>query len=133
MDTKPTDLVKGLEIELLGSDTRSSARRLDELLADEFLEIGASGILYTKQDVVKILPGETRAKFTILAFQAKEITADTILAIYLVEKEFPENPLRTLSHRSSLWQRRNGGWQMIFHQGTAVGENFSKTAEEWQG
>ena len=46
--------LKGLEEELLVPTVRKSPR-LEELLADEFIEFGSSGRIYTKNDLVAVL------------------------------------------------------------------------------
>lgn len=45
-----------LEQMLLDHNVRTSRQRLDELLHDDLIEIGQSGIYYTKNDVLDLLP-----------------------------------------------------------------------------
>ncbi len=47
-----SDLIKNLEVELLQPEVRKSKERLNELLADDFFEIGESGKKYSKQDIL---------------------------------------------------------------------------------
>jgi hypothetical protein len=46
--------LKGLEESLLDPDIRKSTQ-LVELLADEFIEFGSSGRVYTRDDLVAVL------------------------------------------------------------------------------
>lgn len=112
------ELIKNLEIELLQPDVRKNTDRINELLADDFIEFGASGNKYTKNDILEHLPKLAKAKYTIYDFSAVQISPDTILATYRVEKEIVASKEKSFSLRSSLWQNRNGSWQMFFHQGT---------------
>lgn len=113
-----TDLIKNLETELLRPEVRKSKKRLDELLADDFYEIGESGKKYNKQDILNDLPKQAEVDFTIQNFNAVEISPGIILATYQIEKEIAGN--KTSSLRSSFWQNKNGKWQIIFHQGTTL-------------
>ncbi len=113
-----TELIKALELELLQPEVRKSKKRLNELIVDNFLEIGSSGRNYNKEDILNELPSQSEIKFSMKDFNAIEISVDTILATYQVEKIILESNEKTKSARSSIWQNKNGNWQMIFHQGT---------------
>ena len=116
MDASLTSLIKDLELELLRPDVRSNAARVSLLLADDFMEFGESGKSYTKADVLASLPGTGDTSYTINDFTVHELSSDIALATYLAQKESPGR--KTSSLRSSLWQKRDGRWQMVFHQGT---------------
>ena len=63
-------LVLGLEYELLSPETRHSETRLRELLADEFVEFGASGRIYDKQSIIdSLLQSEPAECFEIRDFR----------------------------------------------------------------
>jgi hypothetical protein len=117
-----TELIKALELELLQQEVRKSKERLNELIADNFLEIGSSGKSYNKQDIINELLKESETKITLKDFNTIEISLDTILATYLAEKEILGSNEKILSSRSSIWQNKNGNWQIIFHQGTNLNE-----------
>ncbi len=122
MDNQLARLIKDLEVELLQPDVRRSAGRLNELLADDFLEFGASGNRYNKHDVLKHLPKLDEVKYTVHDFATVQISPDTILATYRIEREVLDSGEKSFSLRSSLWQNRNGQWQVFFHQGTPQSE-----------
>lgn len=113
-----SEIIKALELELLKPEVRKSKERLNELIADNFLEVGSSGRNYNKQDILSELPDQSEIKFSMQDFNAIEISPDTILATYQVEKIILGSNEKTKSARSSIWQNKNGNWQMIFHQGT---------------
>lgn len=115
-----SELIKALELELLQPEVRKSKERLNELIADNFLEIGASGKNYNKQDILNKLPQQTETKLALQDFNTIEISADTILATYQVEKESEGIKEKTISSRSSIWQNKDGEWKIIFHQGTLL-------------
>ena len=103
---------------MLQPSVRKSTDRLNELLADDFLEFGASGSRYNKHDVLEHLPKLDEVKHTVHDFATVQISPDTILATYRAEKKGLDSGEKSFSLRSSLWQNRNGQWQVFFHQGT---------------
>lgn len=113
-----SELIKALELELLQPEVRKSKERLNELIADDFVEIGTSGKEYTKQDVINDLTEEPEIKFTIQNFNTIEISPDSIFATYQVEKEILGRIAKINSSRTSIWKNTDGRWQIIFHQGT---------------
>ena len=119
MDGDLSNLIYSLEIELLRPEVRSSSKRLDELLADDFREFGESGKRYTKQDVLTSLSNPAGVTFAVSEFRARELVPGIVLATYQVEKK-SDTGTSSKSLRSSLWQKRDGRWQMVFHQGTSL-------------
>jgi len=113
-------LIKALEVELLQPGVRKSSKRLNELIADNFLEIGASGKQYYKKDTIEALMEEDELKFSINNFHTVEIAPYTVLATYEVEKENLESNKILFSTRTSIWKNIDGNWQIIFHQGTTL-------------
>ncbi|GAI33223.1 unnamed protein product, partial [marine sediment metagenome] len=103
MDNQLAKLIKDLEVELLQPDVRKSTHRLNELLADDFLEFGASGNRYNKHDILEHLPKLVQAKYTVHDFATVQISPNTILATYRVEKEVLDSGEKSFSLRSSLW------------------------------
>jgi hypothetical protein len=102
--------IRLLEEKLLSREVRASVSELDRLLADDFVEIGSSGRMYSKTEIVRALladpnpPGEPRLE----DFRLVTVTPDVALATYRYAK----------SLRSSLWRKEERGWRMLFHQGT---------------
>ena len=107
-----------LERELLEPATRSDEARVRELLADNFLEVGASGHAFGKAEVLSWLPSESGESFSVTSMQAATLGEGVILVTYAVEKSYQGVITRTL--RSSLWLKSSGGWQMRYHQGTGA-------------
>ena len=108
-------LIRRLEEELLLPEVRKSVTRLAALLAEEFVEIGRSGRIYDKQQIVDRLPEEqwTGPPANVSDFSARALAPDLILAMYRI----PES--NTI--RSSIWKMTSTGWRLVFHQGTRCG------------
>lgn len=109
-----------LEQRLLSQTTRRDAEEISRLLADDFIEFGASGSVWSKAEVVEQLPLQPSSQCTISAFAAKQLSSDTALVTYrchniAIGQRSPANSLR-----SSIWRRQGEQWQMAFHQGTFI-------------
>ena len=108
--------LRELEESLLQPDIRKSPQ-LVELLADDFIEYGSSGRVYTRSDLVSVLQAESPSLQTTSNFSATELGPDAALLTYRIRLH-GEPPIHTL--RSSVWRREDGKWQMVFHQGTVT-------------
>ena len=106
------------EERLLLTAVRSSPDALSSLIADDFFEIGSSGKIYTKHDVIEALKNEPAFEGTISDFHAVPLTKEIVLVTYRME-EIKKSPSPSrFSARSSIWKKMNGEWKIIFHQGT---------------
>lgn len=123
MNNQLAKQIESLELSLMSPEVRRSAKRIGELLADDFVEFGMFGEIYSKQDFVESLPNSEEEKFERYEasdFVAREIAVDTVLLTFKASIEFLKTKEKILTLRSSIWQKRGENWQMIFHQGTVV-------------
>ncbi len=105
------DEVLGREEALLLDAVRSDRGRVDALLHPEFTEIGASGRLWTRAQMLDcIAPLEDPTQVEVV--NVDHIADDVILLVWRSRSE--SSP----ALRSSIWVRTESGWQMRFHQGT---------------
>lgn len=108
----PEAIVEALERELLGPDVRGDIGRTGVLLHADFMEIGSSGRVWTRDAMMMALeedPGE-RTELEVLG--ADRIGTDSVLLTY---RSYSRSGT-TL--RSSLWVLDGGRWRLRFHQGT---------------
>lgn len=110
--------IMALEQRLLCPDVRSSRTELDALLADEFAEIGSSGHVWNKSEIIAALGNESGVTFSIDDFRASPLSNELVLAIYRVTRKSDGGERRSV--RSSIWRFERGQWQMVFNQGTPV-------------
>ena len=107
-----------LELELLSPPVRTSGERLDQLLADEFVEFGASGRIFDKNAMIAMLRQSTSSViFQVNNFRLVTSGEHEVLAAYTLEVRSDAGDVLRKSNRSSLWARREGRWQLLFHQG----------------
>jgi len=82
---------------------------LRSLVADDFIEIGRSGRTWTARSIRSVLDGPS-GPVPIDAFEVALLADGVALATYRTPG----------AERSSIWVRRDGRWQIRFHQGTPV-------------
>ena len=105
------DELLGLESALASRDPTGIAGGLMSLIADDFLEFGQSGRVWTAASIREVMEVPPGAPTVIEDFEVAELADDVVLVTYAM----PGPPAVA---RSSIWVRRDGRWQMRFHQGT---------------
>jgi len=118
--SKLADELKALEVRVMTAAGAGRSHEIADLMADDFLEIGASGHKYSKSDVLEALPALPRRKFMLDDFQIRELAADIVLANYRSRAVAKDSI--AWAHRTTVWVRRGGEWQIIFHQATPTTE-----------
>lgn len=103
------------ELRLLDPAVRSSAQLMDELLDPDFHEIGASGRLWSRSEIINaVVEGADPSDEPI---KATDITG-VLLAPGLVHLTYVSDNAGRRARRSSLWRWSEDGWRVYFHQGT---------------
>ncbi len=104
--------LKALEERLLDQDIRRRADQVAALLADDFVEIGASGRRFDKAAIIRDLAseGDWPEKLAITCFEARSLGDALALVLYRIDQ--------TNTLRSSIWRKTESGWRIVFHQGT---------------
>jgi hypothetical protein len=115
-------LIRSLEERLLQPEVRRSAKEVAALLADNFIEVGSSGRVFNKQQMIEGLQQEPPIQRSLLEFKVSALAPDVILATYQAVRHSGSNEAPTYSRRSSIWKWMEGRWQMVFHQGTLIKE-----------
>lgn len=109
-----------LEHSLLSQDTRCDAAAISRLIAEDFIEFGASGSVWTKAQVVEQLPQQSFTQRTTSEFSANSLSEHTVLVTYRCHNLSADGQSSTQSLRSSIWRKRGDEWEMVFHQGTPI-------------
>jgi ribonuclease HI len=114
---EPADLefVMSLELELVAPDVRADAHRLDQLLHDDFVEVGATGRNLAAAELIDdLLATPLVDEITVSELAARPLAGDDILVTYRT------STTQGVVVRNSLWRRGRRGWQLVVHQGTPV-------------
>jgi len=108
----PEALVEELERELLGPLVRGDIGRTAVLLHPDFMEIGSSGRVWTRDAMMMALEEDPGERTDIEILGAERIGTSAVLLTY---RSFTRSGT-TL--RSSLWVLDGDRWRLRFHQGT---------------
>ncbi len=102
----------GLETALARRDPFATGGTLAELVADDFVEFGASGRTWDADDIRDLLSSaEPNDEVLVEDFEIARLAPDVVLVTYRLGAPRPANC-------SSIWVRRAGRWVIRFHQGT---------------
>lgn len=114
--------IRALEEALHRPDIRRSRQAVEALLADDFVEFGSSGTVYTRAETIALLMEEDEEEGGALHaydYALTSIAPDAVLLTYRTTRMVPGEPERH-SLRSSIWVCSAMGWRMRFHQGTVT-------------
>jgi len=104
--------IKRLEESHITPNVRENMGKLDEILADEFFEIGSSGYMYDKKECLET--GVVLSDMTMHNFDMYPLADDVVLTTYYIV----DTTRNRNTYRSSIWKLIEGRWQLYFHQGT---------------
>jgi ribonuclease HI len=111
-EPSPESIVESLERELSGPDVRGDIGRTGVLLHPDFMEIGSSGRVWTRDAMMMALEEDPGQHTELEILSADRIGTGAVLLTY-----------RSYSRsgtvlRSSLWVLDGSRWRLRFHQGT---------------
>ena len=111
-------LVTGAERRLLEPEVRRDPVALEDLLHESFREIGRSGRMWTRDELIDVMtgPDAVDVQSAVVTGERVELVApDLALLTYTLDADGMR------SRRSSLWRIGDGRPRMLFHQGTPLG------------
>lgn len=109
-----------LEEQLLQAAFRKTPEKIAALLADEFIEIGKTGQIYNKQQVIESLAIEAPITQSLMDFRVLALAPDVVLVTYKISQQKLSETNSIYSLRSSIWKLMDNRWQLVFHQGTLL-------------
>jgi hypothetical protein len=105
------------ELALLTPEVRGCANQLEELLDPDFAEIGKSGRLWTRAEMIAALvadPNPEKHTVDCSDMSGRTVGPGLVLLTYVTQVEGRR------ARRSSLWRRSTSGWRVLHHQGTPI-------------
>ncbi|MDP6822153.1 MAG: DUF4440 domain-containing protein [Dehalococcoidia bacterium] len=121
LDASETAELVRLEESLWREETRFDAERMNELLSNEFVEIGRSGRIYDRSAVLAVPHQEIKSVLPLRDLNCRLLHPDIAQVTYRSDVNYTSG--RELAQRSSIWKRTSAGWKLVFHQGTAIPED----------
>lgn len=104
-----------MEESLWDVKTRFDFSYMNSILTDDFFEFGRSGRVYKREDLLDTEIEAFCAKLPLINFSIHFINLNVVLITYVTEvgdKKVEK------ANRSSIWVKKEGKWQLRFHQGT---------------
>jgi hypothetical protein len=106
-----------LESELLDPKVRSDQHAVERLLAPDFTEIGRSGRIASRDEVLSSIGGfaSSWGAPAVASEMVGRMLADgLVLLTYVTVSDVGR------ARRSSIWRQVGDTWQVVFHQGTPL-------------
>ena len=89
---------------------------MEQILAEDYIEFGRSGRVYTREDIVAAPRQPLDAVLSLADYDVRLFAEDVALATY--NSEVTYDGVLEKGRRSSVWSRASTGWVIRFHQGT---------------
>jgi ribonuclease HI len=116
---RPT--VRALELALARRDEASIPGGYDAVLHADFIEIGSSGRLWTRDDTLDLLRRAARSDAVeIQASAVDELATGALIHRFDTVIHDPARGREIRTRRCSIWLDHDGRLQLRFHQGTPV-------------
>ncbi len=106
------------ELQLMSPAVRRDRQRVSGLLARDFVEFGASGRAWSREETLDALASETFEPPIVEDFRCRLLAEGLVLVTYRTVRGDTGSEPRTITLRSSVWARHAKGWVLRFHQGT---------------
>lgn len=110
-----------LEIFIHWPTLGSTKQELENILDQNFWEVGASGKRYNREIVLRVLEERSKKHNHELwfnkDFHCAEIAEDNYLLTYTVTQG------ERWTQRSSIWRKSENGFKLVYHQGTIVAKD----------
>ena len=110
------------EKRIIQAERTSNAQVFQELLTEDAIAVGPDGGRRNKGELVAIIRSLPPQKVTASDFVVMKAGRDVEIVAYTVDAVLPDG---VISRRTatSVWVRHEGGWRMLFHQGTETARN----------
>lgn len=116
-DQRTIEALVELERSLTDPEVRASRVQLERVFADEFVEFETSGAMLRRSQVLDILPSQPMVERHMLRPKVDWLSPHAAHVTSLRQVVAADG---TIAHslRSSIWKRKDGRWQLAFHQST---------------
>lgn len=110
------------EMAIVAAQKRRDLVAVEAALADGFREIGSSGRMFSKADVLDAIRKFQIVDYWCEDFQCLPVNPKCVILMYIATvtriHEGQEQSHR--AYRSSTWVERDGAWRVIFHQASVL-------------
>jgi hypothetical protein len=97
---------------------RPTRDELERYIANDFVEYGASGRIWTKQSVIEAMRTWPVEEREIVDFSVRTLSNSVVLVTYKSTRQGEHFGTQRTSLRASIWRQNGKSWELLFHQGT---------------
>ena len=115
LDSTTALTLKALEESMWRTATRLDRAYMDAVLHPLFTEVGRSGRIFTREEVLDMSPVEIHISIPHATFETSEVADGVVLVRY---ESIPTDSMHGAAHRASVWVSDESKWQLRYHQGT---------------
>lgn len=112
--------LRACEEALLDPAVRRDLAQVAALLAEDFEELGSSGRIWSRDQILELLATESYEPPAMEDFKCHRIAEGVVLVTYRTVRTDAVSGQSSAALRSSIWIEEDGGWRVRFHQGTRV-------------
>jgi glyoxylase I family protein len=111
------------EMGIVAAQQRGDRAAVEAVLDDHFCEIGSSGRLFSRAELLEAIGQIKIVDYSFERFQVLAIDEQHAIVTYIAKtrRRYHGEEHTVCTYRSSTWKAERGGWRMIFHQGTPLG------------
>ena len=113
--------LQSLEEDLWREKTRFDLVQMEQIFAEDFLELGRSGRVYRRSDSLSIPRQPINARIPLPDFEVRSLAENVVQITY--NSEVTYQGVVEKARRSSIWTRSTGRWILKFHQGTPFSDS----------
>ena len=99
---------------------RPTRDELERHIADDFVEHGTSGKIWTKDTVIEAMQTWSSFERTFADFHVRALSDTVVLVTYNSTGQAEHPGTKRTALRVSIWRRNGNSWEVVFHQGTPV-------------
>ena len=116
------ELLIGQEMSLVAAQQRGDRAALEAKLDEKFCEIGSSGRLFSRAELLEAIAQIKILDCSFEKFQVLPIDQQHAIVTYIAKtrRRYQGEETTSCTYRSSTWKEEHDGWRLIFHQGTPL-------------
>ena len=119
LDSTTALTLQALEESMWRTATRFDRGYMDAVLHPLFTEVGRSGRVFTREEVLDMGPVEINVEIPRATFEFSELADGVVLARY---ESIPTDSIHGAAHRASVWVADGLTWLLRYHHGTPAAQ-----------
>jgi hypothetical protein len=122
MSNETQELLIAREKAMVEAQQRGDVDAVGAALAEDFYEIGSSGRLFSKTEILEAIRQIKIVECSLERLRVLPLDEQHAILTYVARttRRYQGQESTTRTYRSSMWRKAEGEWHLIFHQGTPL-------------